>query len=55
MGPEGGEEGGRVVAFGTPEEVAGSPASHTGRFLADLVAPAAPRVRRRRAKAKAAA
>src|SRR5438128_523141 len=33
LGPEGGEEGGRVVASGTPEEVAGSPASHTGRYL----------------------
>ncbi|HEY3021335.1 MAG TPA: ATP-binding cassette domain-containing protein, partial [Solirubrobacteraceae bacterium] len=53
MGPEGGEEGGRVVASGTPEEVAGVPASYTGQFLADLVAPAAPRVSRRRAKAAA--
>ncbi len=42
MGPEGGEEGGVVVAAGTPEEVALEPASHTGRFLADvLAAPAA--------------
>ena len=31
MGPEGGEEGGEVVAAGTPEEVAGTPGSHTGR------------------------
>ena len=55
MGPEGGEEGGCVVASGTPEEVAGVPDSYTGRFLADLVEPAAPKVRRRRTKAKAAA
>src|SRR5205814_10372122 len=41
MGPEGGEEGGRVVAAGTPEEVAGTPGSHTGAFPAQLVAPAA--------------
>src|SRR4051812_23673309 len=57
MGPEGGEEGGTVVAAGTPEEVAGTPGSYTGAFLADLVTPAVPTVRRRKrpAKAKAAA
>src|SRR5947207_3542602 len=60
MGPEGGEEGGLVVAAGTPEEVAGSPESHTGGFLAGLVEPEAPKVRRRakpkaKTKAKAAA
>jgi excinuclease ABC subunit A len=33
LGPEGGEEGGRVIAEGTPEEVARRPDSHTGRFL----------------------
>ncbi|HYM45135.1 MAG TPA: excinuclease ABC subunit UvrA [Solirubrobacteraceae bacterium] len=43
MGPEGGEEGGMVIAAGTPEEVAAEPASHTGRFLAELLAAAAPR------------
>ncbi len=46
MGPEGGEEGGQVVAAGTPEEVAGTPGSHTGEFLRGLVEPAAPKVRR---------
>jgi excinuclease ABC subunit A len=40
LGPEGGEAGGRVVATGTPEEVAGRAAvSHTGRFLAQALAP----------------
>ncbi len=34
LGPEGGELGGRVVAQGTPEEVAADPGSHTGRYLA---------------------
>ncbi len=34
LGPEGGEAGGRIVAEGTPEEVARCPESHTGRFLA---------------------
>jgi excinuclease ABC subunit A len=39
MGPEGGEEGGMVIAAGTPEEVAGEPASHTGEFLRELLVP----------------
>jgi excinuclease ABC subunit A len=34
MGPEGGEGGGRVIAHGTPEQVATVTASHTGSFLA---------------------
>ncbi|PLV56616.1 excinuclease ABC subunit UvrA [Thermotoga sp. SG1] len=33
LGPEGGKEGGRIVAAGTPEEVSKNPSSHTGRFL----------------------
>ena len=33
LGPEGGEEGGRVVAEGTPEEVSMNPDSYTGHFL----------------------
>ncbi|NTV44245.1 MAG: excinuclease ABC subunit UvrA [Candidatus Yonathbacteria bacterium] len=33
MGPEGGDGGGKVVAKGTPEEVAGSDVSHTGKYL----------------------
>jgi excinuclease ABC subunit A len=33
LGPEGGEGGGRIIAEGTPEQVAGSPVSHTGVFL----------------------
>jgi excinuclease ABC subunit A len=36
LGPEGGAGGGRIVAAGTPEEVAQRDASATGRFLADL-------------------
>ncbi len=43
LGPEGGDAGGELVATGTPEQVAGSPASYTGRFLADLVEPPSPR------------
>ena len=37
LGPEGGEKGGRVVASGTPEEVARFPSSYTGKFLADIL------------------
>jgi excinuclease ABC subunit A len=56
MGPEGGEEGGRLVASGTPEEVAAIEGSYTGRFLADIVEPRAPARRApRRQKVPAAA
>jgi excinuclease ABC subunit A len=55
LGPEGGEEGGEVVATGTPEEVAAVEGSYTGRFLAGLVEPAAPkRVQRKRREPVAA-
>jgi excinuclease ABC subunit A len=36
LGPDAGDEGGRVVASGTPEDVARCPESHTGRFLREL-------------------
>ena len=42
LGPEGGEEGGRVVAAGTPEDVAGAGESHTGAFLRRILPGAAP-------------
>jgi excinuclease ABC subunit A len=48
MGPEGGEEGGLVVASGTPEQVAATPGSHTGHFLAEIVEPAAATTKRKR-------
>ena len=38
IGPEGGDGGGRVVAEGTPEEVAAVAESHTGRYLKDVLA-----------------
>ena len=38
LGPEGGAGGGTVVATGTPKEIAGYPASHTGRWLASHLA-----------------
>jgi len=43
MGPEGGDAGGRIVAEGTPEQVAAVRASYTGRFLGPLLPRPAPR------------
>ncbi len=53
LGPEGGDAGGELIAAGTPEQVAGAPTSHTGRFLRELVeaeepAPTPRRTRRKR-------
>ena len=39
LGPEGGEGGGRVVARGTPEEIAAGEHSHTGRYLREVLHP----------------
>jgi excinuclease ABC subunit A len=55
MGPEGGEEGGEVVATGTPEQVAAVVDSHTGQFLLGLVKPKVTRTKAKRPKAAAAA
>jgi excinuclease ABC subunit A len=54
LGPEGGEEGGRVIAAGTPEQVAGAGDSYTGSFLAEIL-PVRDRRGARRATAGAAA
>ncbi|AGA34189.1 Excinuclease ABC subunit A [Thioalkalivibrio nitratireducens DSM 14787] len=40
IGPEGGDHGGRILTAGAPETVAACRASHTGRFLAPMLAPA---------------
>jgi excinuclease ABC subunit A len=37
LGPEGGDRGGRIVATGTPEEIARSQESHTGRYLRQVL------------------
>jgi excinuclease ABC subunit A len=50
LGPEGGDEGGRLIASGTPEDVAEAEGSYTGGFLAGLL-PARP-TRRRRASSR---
>jgi len=39
LGPEGGDEGGRLVAAGTPEQVAAVPESYTGKFLREMLVP----------------
>jgi len=48
LGPEGGDEGGRVVAHGTPEQVTRSRKSHTGQALAAASAAARPGTNKRR-------
>jgi excinuclease ABC subunit A len=50
LGPEGGDEGGQVIASGTPEEVAAEPGSHTGHFLADVLTVKAKRGRPARSR-----
>ena len=52
LGPEGGEEGGRLVATGTPEKVVQKAGSYTGHFLRELVEPSEPAPKPRRAKRK---
>ena len=37
LGPEGGDEGGSIVAQGTPEEICKCSKSHTGRYLCDYL------------------
>ncbi len=55
MGPEGGEEGGQLIASGTPEDVAGTPGSYTGAFLVEAgVQPGAPSATRGRKRTVAA-
>jgi excinuclease ABC subunit A len=50
LGPEAGDDGGRIVAAGTPEQIAAAK-THTGRFLAARLGRAA---RRRRSERSAA-
>ena len=52
LGPEGGDEGGQVIAQGTPEQVAQVAGSHTGHFLAEILpVRAVPRTKPARAPA----
>ena len=50
MGPEGGDGGGEVVAQGTPDDIARSETSHTGRFLREVLARRLLRARRQAAE-----
>jgi excinuclease ABC subunit A len=45
LGPEAGDEGGEIVAIGTPEQIAKVEDSHTGRFLRDVISSGAKRNR----------
>ncbi len=49
LGPEGGSGGGRIVATGTPEDIAADGHSHTGRYLAPLLSGRQPSDERRQA------
>ncbi|MBY7649386.1 MAG: excinuclease ABC subunit UvrA [Candidatus Liberibacter europaeus] len=37
FGPEGGDDGGKIIAYGTPEDIAKEHTSHTGRFLKNIL------------------
>ncbi len=50
LGPDGGERGGTIIATGTPEQIAKTPGSHTGHFLARSLGVDAPRPRSRNRK-----
>ncbi|MCK7593216.1 excinuclease ABC subunit UvrA [Pseudomarimonas salicorniae] len=54
LGPEGGHRGGRILATGTPEQIAAHEDSHTGRFLARLLPEAASKARKPRESASSA-
>ena len=49
LGPEGGDGGGRVIATGTPEQVASVPESYTGQYMAQYLGIRTSQRRRKRA------
>ncbi|MEZ5299263.1 MAG: excinuclease ABC subunit UvrA [Verrucomicrobiales bacterium] len=55
LGPEAGAKGGDIIAEGTPEQIAASPGSHTGRFLKSSLLAGAPGKGSGKGKAKAGA
>jgi len=55
LGPEGGDEGGLVIATGTPEQIAAVEDSYTGQFLASMLPVRARRGPTKRSRAAAAA
>ncbi len=54
LGPHGGAAGGKIVCQGKPETVAAETNSHTGRFLADVLAPVRPAARRKKSSLQTA-
>ena len=55
LGPDGGDGGGRLVAEGRPEDIAGHADSYTGQYLAKALAPKRAKPKRRKAAAKRSA
>jgi len=53
LGPEGGHRGGTIIATGTPEQVAATPGSHTGEFLARMLEPAPSKISAKKKKSTA--
>ncbi len=54
LGPEGGDGGGEIVAWGPPEDIAKAPRSYTGKFLAPVLAKKpAPKAKRKASEDKA--
>ena len=37
LGPEGGDDGGQIIAEGTPEDIANTPTSYTGQYLKEVL------------------
>ena len=51
LGPEGGAGGGRIIATGTPEQIAATPESYTGRYLKSYLTRAGETAKRTRKRA----
>lgn len=51
LGPEGGAGGGRIIATGTPEDIAATKASYTGQFLAPVLNGAVTKTQRKKKRA----
>ena len=54
LGPEGGDGGGEIVAWGPPEDIAKAPRSYTGKFLAPVLKKAAGKPRKSSSASEAA-
>ena len=54
LGPEGGDKGGKIVAAGTPEDVARTAGSYTGGYLAPFLRETPPKPKKKKEKKKRA-